>query len=209
MKYVQKTDAPQFFIDNTNGKTLWVEYPVSKIPLKDHILKEEQNYLCIYCESKIAELNNSHLEHIKPKAQSMYPDLVFEYNNIVVSCNGNCHTGDDNKHTCGHLKDNEYDESKFLNPVEVEDIRDYFIYDIDEGKIESSRKDKEKAQYMIDTLHLNDGALPIARKKALANFIKYIKQYDKSQRKNKIIEFLNRENITFVSFLRFKYINFL
>ncbi len=209
MRYVRKTNIPQFFIDNTRGITLWEEYPVSKKPLKKHILKEEQNYLCIYCESKIAELDNSHLEHIKPKARSMYPELVFDYNNIVVSCNGNCHMDDEDNHSCGHIKENEYNEIKFLNPVEIENIRDYFIYDIDEGKIETSQKDREKAQYMIDTLHLNDGNLPIARKKALENFIEQIKKYDKSLWKSKVVEFLNREDIAFVSFLRFKYIKFL
>ena len=45
---------------------------------------------------------------------------------------------------------------KFLKPVIKKDIRKYFQYDFDDGLINPSNKDKEKAQYMIDTLHLNE-----------------------------------------------------
>ncbi|WP_418641352.1 retron system putative HNH endonuclease [Sulfurimonas sp. ST-27] len=204
MRYIQKVSTPQFFIDNTAEISKWKEYPVSKKPLKEHILKNEQNYLCIYCESKV-ELNNSHLEHIKPKAGDKFPHLVFDYNNIVVSCNGNCHADDEEHHSCGHIKDNEYNDTKFLNPVELIKIRDYFEYDIDTGNITESPKDIDKAKYMIETLHLNDGSLPLARKKSLENFIKKMNQIDKNKRKNRLIEILNKENIAFVSFLRFKY----
>jgi uncharacterized protein (TIGR02646 family) len=209
MRYIQKTEVPQFFIDNTENKSKWEEYPTSKKPLKEYILKNEQNYLCIYCESRI-NLNNSHIEHIKPKAQNMYPDLVFNYNNIVVSCNGNCHTENNTHYTCGHIKDNEYDNSKFLNPVKLIDIRDYFVYDIDEGKIEPSEKNNEKAEYMINTLYLNDGELPKARKKALENFINQMKKISNIRnRKEKMKRILNDENIAFISFVKYKYASFL
>jgi len=208
MRYIKKTSTPQFFIDNTSGISRWEEYPVSKKPLKEYILKKEQNYLCVYCESRM-ELNNSHLEHIKPKARDKFPHLVFDYNNIVVSCNGNCHTEDEEHHSCGHIKDNEYDDTKFLNPVELLDIRDYFEYDIDTGQIISSNKNISKSEYMITTLHLNDGGLPLARKKSLENFIKKIKQIDENKRKDRLIKILKMEKIAFVSFLRFKYKNIL
>jgi len=87
------------------------------------------------------------------------------------------------------------------------DIRDFFEYDIDKGEIIPSNKDREKSEYMINTLHLNDSSLSLARQKALTNFIEKMMQVDKSQRKDKIIEILNKENIAFVSFLRFKYKN--
>ena len=208
MRYVKKTLTPQFFIDSTIGISRWEDYPVSKRPLKEYVLQNEQNYLCIYCESKV-ELDNSHLEHIKPKARDKFPELTFNYANIVVSCNGNCHTEDEEYYSCGHIKDNEYDETKFLNPIELIDIREYFEYDIDTGDITESSRDINKAKYMISTLHLNDGSLPLARKKALKIFIEKLKKLDNSQRKNKIIEVLNKENIAFVSFLRFKYKNIL
>lgn len=206
MRYVRKVSAPQIFIDNTIGISKWEDYPASKKILKEFILKNEQNYLCIYCESKI-KLNSSHLEHIKPKARNKFPHLVFDYNNIVASCNGNCHTDDEESHSCGHIKNNEYDDAKFLNPVKLTNIRDFFEYDIDNGEIISSNKNREKSEYMINTLHLNDGGLPLARKKSLAIFIEKIKKFDSIKWNNKIKEILDKENIAFVSFLRFKYKN--
>ena len=209
MRYVQKINPPQFFIDNTQGITKWEEYPVSKKPLKKYMLENEQNFLCIYCESKV-EINSSHIEHIKPKANNMFPQLVFSYDNIVVSCNGNCHAEDESHYSCGHIKENEYDDIKFLNPTIIKNIRDYFKYDFDDYLISSSNENIEKAQYMIHTLHLNDGGLPKGREKALENFIKRMKNIPNIKvRKEKMKKILDKENIAFISFLRFKYKAFL
>lgn len=210
MRYVCKVTVPQFFIDDTNALTEWQDYHADrKRILKEHVLKEEQNYLCIYCESKISNAF-SHLEHIKPKHLDKI-NLTFNYRNIVVSCDGTCHNSDtDNtKYHCGHRKDRTdtlFDESKFLNPVEVSEIREYFKYDYDDYLISVSDKNVEKAQYMIDTLHLNDGGLPKAREKALEIFINKMKNIsDINARKEKMKQVLDNENIAFVSFLRFKY----
>ncbi len=212
MRYVQKLSIPQFFIDDTTGLTKWANYYADKKRnLKKHILKEEQSYLCIYCESKISN-NSSHLEHIKPKCLDI-SNLTFNYHNIAVSCNGTCHNSDtDNtKYHCGHRKDSVdtvFDEAKFLNPVEVLNIREYFQYDFDDYLINPSNKDNTKAQYMIDTLRLNDGGLPKARKKALEIFMnKMEKISDIKTRKEKMKQVLNNENIAFISFLKYKYLN--
>lgn len=210
MRYICKVIVPQFFIDDTNGLTEWKDYLADKKrTLKEHILKEEQNKLCIYCESKIGN-EPSHLEHIKPKNIDIL-NLTFNYHNIVVSCEGTCHNSntDNTKYHCGHRKDRAdtlFDESKFLNPVEVSDIREYFQYDYDDYLINPSSKDVIKAQYMINTLHLNDGGLPKAREKALKNFIKKMKKItDIKTRKEKMKQVFDNENIAFISFLRFKY----
>jgi len=215
MRYVQKLDAPQSFIAKTNSLSRWSDYHNccnrQKRALRKYILKYEQNFLCIYCEGKISATNDSsHLEHIKPKYLDV-TNLTFDYSNIAVSCNGNCDNSSTDKtnYNCGHRKDKDdtpYDDEKFLNPVKKEDIRDYFEYDFDDYLITSSRKDTQKAQYMIDTLHLNDGGLPNARKKALKNFIERMKNIsDIKMRKEKMKQILNQENIAFISFLRFKY----
>ena len=208
MRYIQKTVTPQFFIHNSQGLNRWDECKKSKKTLREYILKNEQNCLCIYCESKISsDKNSSHIEHIRPKAHDKYPHLTFEYKNLAVSCNGTCHNvnNDQMKHSCGHLKDNEYDENLFLNPVEITDIRDYFEYDIDEGEIKASSKNVNKASYMITTLHLNDGRLPSARKKALQNFIKKMGGIDSFKRKETLKNRLNQENIDQISFLKFRF----
>jgi uncharacterized protein (TIGR02646 family) len=209
MRYIQKVQAPQFFIDDTLNLSSWSDYfSYKKQKLKEHLLEHEQNYLCCYCESKISSDNNScHIEHIRPKAQDKYPHLTFEYNNLAVSCNGTCQNllDDTTKYNCGHIKSNEYDENLFLNPVELENIRDYFEYDIDEGKIQASTKDEQKASYIIDTLRLNDGGLTEARKKALKNFIEKMKTIEANLRREKIKKILKKEKLEQISFLKYRY----
>lgn len=208
MRYIQKMEKPQFFINDTNSLTTWNEYYANKKRvLKNYILENEQKYLCIYCESKV-DLDSSHIEHIRPKAQNGYPHLTFEYTNLVVSCNGTCHNQeeDNSSHSCGHIKENEYNEEKFLNPVELTNIREYFIYDFDKYTIESSKKDSIKSEYIINTLQLNDNGLILARKKALNNFIKKMKTIKNiTLRKEKIRNILNQKHIEQISFLRYKY----
>ena len=215
MRYVQKLDTPRFFIRWTKGLGIWNDCKISKEPLRRYILKHEQNNLCIYCESKITSMkSSSHIEHIQPKHLDI-PNLTFDYKNIAVSCNGNGEniSGDKTNYNCGHRKDKNdtpYNDELFLNPVIEKDIRDYFKYDFDDCLICTSDKDIEKAQYMIDTLHLNDGGLLKAREKALKNFINEMKKITNIKiRKEKMKEVLNREDIAFISFLRFKYKNFL
>ena len=216
MRYVQKKETPQFFKKSSNGARDWSEYRGSKRVLRQYILQNEQNYLCIYCESKISEdSNSSHLEHIKPKHLDI-DALTFDYANIAVSCNGNGHIVDNRKHySCGHYKDKEntpFEETKFLNPVKIETIRDYFAYDIDEGRMMPSDKDTIKADYMIETLGLNEGhsGLKEARKKALKAFIKELNTIeDVEQRQKRIRVELQKEKRAFISFLRYRFQKFL
>ena len=211
MRFIKKLNTPQFFIDDTNGLVEWDDYGKTyelrekKRKLNEYILKEEQNYLCIYCEDKIITHKDiSHLEHIKPKHK--YINLTFDYRNLAVSCNGMCRNdeNDNTNHNCGHRKDKDdtpFKEDKFLNPTKVEEIREYFEYDRD-SKIIPSEKDFDKAKYMIDTLHLNDGDLPSAREKALRDFeLINNEMYDLES----IRDLLNSENLAFISFLRYRY----
>jgi uncharacterized protein (TIGR02646 family) len=93
-----------------------------KKSVRQHMLRE-QDYLCAYCERKIENEIDAHIEHIKPK--SRYLENGFDYHNLIVSCNGNqCsevnqEEYEDEIHSCGHSKDNDFDEEKFLNPVEL------------------------------------------------------------------------------------------
>jgi uncharacterized protein (TIGR02646 family) len=202
MRYIQKLNKPYFFINDTKNLRLWSDYySTKKRVLKEYILKEEQNYLCCYCEDKI-DVNNSHIEHVKPKHLDI-DNLTFDYYNLAVSCEGQCRNSeeDNTRYNCGHRKDKEdtqYDENKFLSPLKVEDIREYFVYDSD-AKISPSDKERNKAEYMINTLHLNDGGLPRARKDALKDFEELDIEIDE------FIFLLKSEDLAFISFLRYKY----
>ena len=211
MRYIKKCDTPQFFIDDTNGLTLWNEYLAqNKRKLRQYILENEQNSLCCYCEGKIT-VKNSHLEHIKPKSLDI-SNLTFDYQNISVSCNGICDSGNEREY-CGHKKENSFEETKFLNPTIVENIRKYFKYEND-GEIKSSGLDDEKVLYTILLLQLNtfNNYLQEARKKALVEFREVVTK--KAQATGKDLKeiailLLKQERLAFISFLKYKYKNLL
>jgi uncharacterized protein (TIGR02646 family) len=211
MRYIEKLVTPQFFIDDTNTLTLWNEYLAqNKRKLRKHILENEQNGLCCYCEGKIS-LENSHLEHIKPKSLDSI-NLTFDYKNISVSCNGICDSGNEREY-CGHKKENSFDETKFLNPTIIQNIREYFKYEND-GEIKSSGIDDEKVLYTILLLQLNtfNNYLQEARKKALVEFREAIKKYCEETGKDiksVVKSLLNQENLAYISFLRYQYKNIL
>ena len=221
MRYIQKQITPNFFIEDTkelknkiigllnkkDKKLVWDNDYKDKKKLKEYILVYEQNYLCCYCEAKVT-LDNSHIEHIKPKDMDE-DNLTFDYSNLSVSCNGECFNDKNQRLTCGHKKSNKFDENNFLNPTKIKNIRDYFIY-TDNYYMGASNLDKEKAKYTLNLLKLDvyDNNLAEARRIALKEFNNSIREFSKTTGKNKeyiIKRLLERENLAFISFLRFKY----
>ena len=60
MRYVKKTKPPKFFKTDTRHLKSWGKYKSKKKrDLKFHILRNEQFYLCIYCEGK--EIGRAHV----------------------------------------------------------------------------------------------------------------------------------------------------
>lgn len=223
MRYIQKQVIPDFFEVDTKElenkiislstkkekKLVWDNDYKEKRKLKEYILENEQNFLCCYCEAKVT-LDNSHVEHIKPKDMDE-DSLTFDYSNLSVSCDGECFH--DKRLTCGHKKENKFNELDFLNPTKVVDIREYFIY-TDNCYIGASNKNEKKAKYTMQLLQLNsfNNYLPEARAIALDEFNLSIKEHIQKTGKAKeyiIKALLKRENLAFISFLRFKYKNIL
>lgn len=209
MRYIEKQPAPEFFKTDTQRLSNWAEYGKQgeKRKAKEHMLEHEQAHLCVYCESKV-NLNQSHIEHIKPKAQDMYPHLTFVWENLAVSCNGTVHNPQNDKdpHNCGHKKENEYDEALFIDPTVVTDIRDYFQYDVDDATILPSPKKPQSAQYTINILRLNSARLSKAREITLKTFQNKIREIpDPQQRKSKMLAILQSSNLPFISYLRYRY----
>jgi len=60
----------------------------SKYNLKTELLKE-QNDLCCYCNTKIENDSKTTIEHLKPKEGIKNQHLIFDYDNLLASCNGN------------------------------------------------------------------------------------------------------------------------
>jgi len=86
---------------------------------------------------------------------------------------------------CEHRKANKYDEDYFLNPIEVKDIEDYFVYD--DLTLEILPKHKEgteefiKADYMRKILDLNHKKLIRMREKVV-NDIERNGPYEKHEK---------------------------
>jgi len=210
MKHIQKQPTPQFFINDTAGLTDWARYnSTKKRRLKGYILAKEQFELCCYCEKSVTA-SSSHVEHIEPKSNDVLR-LTFDYNNLLVSCEGNHFNeiGDNSKNTCGHKKDNDFDEVKFLNPITVIDISDYFVFDSDTGLIGASDKDTKKATYTLGILNLNgkNDKLAEARKNAKEAFIRNFPQLPLEDKKQKLREFLDNDGQEFITFFRYVFKN--
>jgi uncharacterized protein (TIGR02646 family) len=185
MLKIDNAEEPQEFIDfkKTHPKE-WDDLGANdkfrglKKRLREYLLEHEQkinsSYCCVYCERKIT-LARSHIEHIKPK--SVYKADTFNYQNLTVSCleerevvvNGLKGKLD----TCGHYKENRFDEAKFINPV-LDDPKDFFTYDITTGNVSPreglSGKEQGKANYTIDLLNLNHAYLADTRTEIINNF---------------------------------------
>ncbi|MCX6579616.1 MAG: TIGR02646 family protein [Candidatus Aminicenantes bacterium] len=183
MLKIDKAEEPQEFVDfkKTHPKQ-WDEIdnvPGLKKRLRDYLLEHEQkinsSYCCVYCERKIS-LERSHIEHIKPK--SVYKADTFNYQNLTVSCQEDKDKVKvkglkRNLKTCGHYKENRFDEAKFINPV-LDYPKDFFTYDITTGNVISreglSGKEQGKANYTIDLLNLNHAYLADTRTEIINNF---------------------------------------
>lgn len=215
MRTIIKRSIPLSFTNKTEALVKWSEYHdccfKHKQALKRYMLSCEQNYLCIYCESKVTLSNeSSHIEHIRPKAQDMYPELTFEYTNLAVSCNGTCFNliDDDSQYNCGHIKDNKYEEEKFIHPFEILDIEEYFKYDFDDFKIYPTNKNITKSDYMINTLKLNSGRLVKARENTYKSFNKKMKKIKNTTKRKEVIKkHIDLVEIQFVSLFKDKYKN--
>lgn len=116
--------------------------------LKRELLKE-QKYLCAYCCCRI-DMEKSHNEHIEPRhPKKGTSSRSLDYSNLVASC-----YGFQGEKTCGPKKQNDYDEEKFVSPLNVECEKQFKYYP--NGRIEGDT-------YTIELLNLNSYRLKKAR----------------------------------------------
>jgi len=216
MHYIIKNRLPDCFesdVSDFTSSTLWEEFKnPCKLDTRKHILDKEQYGLCIYCERKV-ELSETRLEHLKP--QSQYPEDRFNYSNLVISCDGKDYCSPETTalknydiDSCDHYKDKYFDINKFLNPLEVNNIDEYFEFDCEDGSISaSSKKDLIKAEYMIDLLNLCNPALCTERVNARKAFFKAVNPRLTVNRKRLTMSLLRNNNQAFISFLRYCFIS--
>jgi uncharacterized protein (TIGR02646 family) len=142
----------------------------SKDELKSSLLRE-QGYICCYCEKRISENicgpreddTCSHIEHIKPRSNPSYQDHVFDYDNLLASCEGRRHLQQPARH-CGNRKGGWYDEDLFISPLDPH-CESSFIY-TSAGEIKAAGN-SGAAQETIKRLGLNIDKLIKLRKSVI------------------------------------------
>ncbi len=158
MRRITKTNAPEFWIRyHQKHRNLIYQALVQTEEGRElarklrESLVSEQKFLCAYCCQKISP-GYAHNEHIRPKDQ--FPKESMYYENIVASCDTK-----GEQSTCGHHKQNQFDEARFVSPLQ-EDCETHFRF-LPGGEIEGTT---EQGRYTVELLNLNAYRLRQARK---------------------------------------------
>lgn len=149
MRHIKKRHEPEAF---TQWKTANSAFPLvwedlatdAKRGLRDALMAE-QGHICCYCGTRIkssdgkcvAKGEHEHetgivVEHLKPR--SVFPDLTFEYNNLLASCSGGQTDAPPRMLHCDKKKGDWYDEELMVSPLSP-DCESHFIFRPD-GAIE-------------------------------------------------------------------------
>ncbi len=163
MKRISKKPEPEFFKHCAGSNKGWRDF----IGTNEHsklleYLIDEQDGLCCYCEKKITNNSDAHIEHFKP--QSTHPDGIYNYDNLHASCNGKKGKAD----SCGHKKGADFDG--LISPLD-HDCEQRFTYTL-RGKIIPSNENDNDAKNTIKVLGLNCQRLVSLR----STIIKYISE---------------------------------
>lgn len=166
MKPIRKSPPPQ-------SLSLWVSKRGKRLPqwknfdrsVKDDLfysLLAEQGYTCGYCGRAIHR-RDCHIEHFRPK--SVYPDLTYDYNNLIASCQGEHPEKPRVPLHCGHKKSNWFDADLMVSPLDPDCDR-YFRY-LGSGEIQAADVQPAAAQATIDRLRLDIDKLRAMRRSAI------------------------------------------
>ena len=186
-KINKNTPLPNFNgADYNNSCRTWNDFHKNHKEIYEdarlQILTNEQNQLCGYTEIYINELENCHIDHYKKR--SMFPQLTFEWNNLIVATKDS-EFGANYKDNKSGIQANEY--ADIFNPV-IDDVEDCFDYTTWGEVIPKSKIDEDKSQKAkntIDVFNLNHNSLKQRRK----NLIRMINSY-KDMAKEDILIFL-------------------
>ncbi len=191
MKKINKKE-PDFFrrFLSRNTPESWGELSIEiGFDVRTYMLMEEQNFQCAYTEIRL-EPEKSHIDHFKKK--SLFPNLAFEWENLLTSCNYDYYGA--------RFKDRQIKREQYqnlINPV-AEDPQQYFTYSFT-GEILID-ENNEKAKITRDLFNLNDRSL-VEQRKLVAEGIKSMyKQFTVDE----LIDYIGK----FESFIRALYADF-
>ena len=162
MKKINKSE-PVFYQNYISGNKpqTWKQLSFDiGFDMRTYMLMEEQNFQCAYTEIRL-EPEQSHIDHFKKK--SLYPNLTFQWNNLLTSSNYDFYGA---RFKDKHIKKAHY--QNIINPV-IENPQQYFTYSFT-GEILIDPKN-EKAKLTVEIFNLNDRSL-VEQRKAIAEVIR-------------------------------------
>jgi uncharacterized protein (TIGR02646 family) len=158
---------------STGGKRLY-----SKEELKEDLIAE-QGFICCYCNREIT-INDATIEHFKEKGKSEYFDLAFDYDNLLLSCDGYEKNPKPRDICCNTKRPQNSDLP--LSPLQT-DIEEHFDFTIDGQIIGKTDAGNE----MIGKLGLDIFKLEDLRESAIRAIV-YENPFDQ------ILEFRSKED---------------
>lgn len=142
--------------------------------LQSH-LNDEQGGVCCYCGMNLLFPNTQHysVEHVKPR--SLYPELVGEYKNLLLSCHSSEDERAEIKKTIRNRRDrrrllhcDEFKKDKELHYSPLEpDCPNHFSYKLN-GEVKGNN---QFAEADIDTLNLNCEKLKNRRREQMLTYL--------------------------------------
>ena len=182
MHKVERNSAPQSLLEKNTKylekltNNVKVDKPwnsLTKKERKDIIEKLNEIYVgcCAYCEGYVESTGSPYIDHFKP--QILFPELIFEYNNMNYSCQ-----------KCNTMKKDIWNDLLF-SPTK-ENPEEHITFEGEWANPKDSRGSE-----MIKVLQLNDSKRLMARKQKydlIKNFI------DRATEKINTIDLSNEES---------------
>lgn len=129
----------------------------------------EQGYICCYCEQKL-NASDCHIEHLIPQSKDIYSKYLFEYKNLLCSCQLELLKGEP-RH-CGNSKEN------YIIPITplMKNCESKFKY-TEDGQIQYTDKD---SNVTIQILNLDIDKLNKLRESAIDSIL-YLDPIEKDE----------------------------
>lgn len=152
-------------IANASAKFSWYKsgyQEINKLLLPD--LQEQTQYHCSYCDRDLLFLGDDTIDHFKPKGDSRFYRLAFQWENLFFCC-----------WHCQKAKGEKYHEF-LLRPDEPGfSFPKYFDYLALAGELRpnpmATEEEKKRAAITIEYFGMNEKGMPEARKREWQRFL--------------------------------------
>ena len=184
MKYIDKgNEPPEMLVWKAQACDDWqptwdgLANP-ERTKLREALIAE-QGFICCYCQSRITDRTDSHIEHYKPR--SAFPAEQLNYDNLHASCANPQH--------CDGKKGDWYDTSLMISPLESDCEAQFSFTSRGEIRASETAARKKAAEAMISKLELNCDSLTRRRREAIDGILPVIEDISGGERSKLIRDF--------------------